>query len=115
MTYPKFHLQIESYLRTVKAINTASNITTYSLVVLTSAYELEGLCELQRQLCSAHMLVQDSILPTSGSPFRYFCGTCITLSNNQNNVKHLRIFAEASPDTIPDCCIEQDLHKEGTG
>ena len=94
----------------MKAINTASNITTYSLVVLTSAYELEGLCELQRQLCSAHML-----LPISGSPFRYFYGTCITLSNNQNNVKHLRIFAEASPDTIPDRCIEQDLHKEGTG
>ena len=49
---------IESYLRTVKAINTASNITTYSLVVFTSAYEQEGLWELQRQLCSAHVLVQ---------------------------------------------------------
>ena len=58
MTNTKFHLQIESYLRTVKAINTASNITTYSLVVFTSAYEQEGLWELQRQLCSAHMLVQ---------------------------------------------------------
>ena len=71
MTYPKFHLQIESYLRTVKAIKTGSNITTYSLVVLTSAYELEGLCELQRQLCSAHMLVQTayyrSVDPPSGT------------------------------------------------
>ena len=77
MTYPKFHLQIESYLRTVKAINTASNITTYSLVVLTSAYELEGLCELQRQLCSAHMLVQTAYYRPVDPPFRYFCGTCM--------------------------------------
>ena len=65
MTYTYFYLQIVSILRTVKAINTASNITTYSVVVFTSSYEPEGLWELQRlneQLISILSTENDRVL-----------------------------------------------------